>query len=124
MAQTHRLPIWYLFMAIGLGFWATVAATAIVAMAIKRLGESGVIAGAILLFVWATGIIYASYQYEMGRRALADARNPQTSPARLAELVHFNGIQSGYELDNRLASNPNTPPEVLRELSLRGPIGN
>ena len=34
-------------------------------------------------------------------------------------LVNFDGIQAGYELDNRLALNPTTPPAALRELSRR-----
>jgi hypothetical protein len=44
-------------------------------------------------------------------------------PARLSRLVDFDGIQAGYRLDNRLASNPNTPPEALRRLSLRDQLG-
>lgn len=49
------------------------------------------------------------------RGALADAQNPSTSPERLRALV---GYQTGfgYEIDNRIASNPNTPIDVLRSL--------
>jgi len=47
--------------------------------------------------------------------ALADAQNPETEPARLREL---NGYETGfgYEIDNRLASNPNSPIDLLRAL--------
>jgi len=46
------------------------------------------------------------------KQALSDAGNPQTAPQRLGELV---GYQSGfgYEIDNRIASNPATPSEIL-----------
>jgi hypothetical protein len=75
---------------------------------------------ALVLFVaWAAAIGRASWQYNEGRRALADARDPTTSAERLEALVHFDGIQSGYELDNRLAAHRNTPPDALRELSTR-----
>lgn len=47
--------------------------------------------------------------------ALSDAQNSETEPARLRDLV---GYQTGfgYEIDNRIASNPNTPVDVLRDL--------
>lgn len=49
------------------------------------------------------------------RLALADAANPTMNPDRLRALV---GYQSGfgYEIDNRIAENPNTPVDVLRSL--------
>lgn len=49
------------------------------------------------------------------RLALADAADPTANPERLQALV---GYQSGfgYEIDNRIASNPNTPADVLRTL--------
>ncbi len=30
--------------------------------------------------------------------------------------MQFTGIEDGYELDNRIATNPKTPPELLRKL--------
>lgn len=49
------------------------------------------------------------------RSALLDSANPKTDAARLRELANFkNG--PGYEIDNRIAKNPNTPPDVLRSL--------
>lgn len=49
------------------------------------------------------------------RVALSDAANPTSSPDRLRSLV---GYQTGfgYEIDNRIALNPNTPIDVLRAL--------
>ena len=49
------------------------------------------------------------------RLALADAADPTANPERLRALV---GYQSGfgYEIDNRIASNPSTPVDVLRSL--------
>lgn len=75
--------------------------------------------GLTLLAAWAILIVGSSWDYNAARRALADARNSATAPERLRELSHFAGVQSGYELDNRLAANPGTPADVLRELSTR-----
>ena len=54
-------------------------------------------------------------QLKESRLALADAADPTANPERLRALV---GYQSGfgYEIDNRIASNPNTPVDVLRSL--------
>jgi len=49
------------------------------------------------------------------RWALLDSANPATSADRLRELARFQG-GPGYEIDNRVARNPSTPPDVLRSL--------
>lgn len=49
------------------------------------------------------------------RAALLDSSNAATGPERLRELADYRG-GPGYEIDNRLASHPNTPPDVLRAL--------
>ncbi len=49
------------------------------------------------------------------RTALLDAQDPTTSPERLRALVGYE-TGFGYEIDNRIASNPNTPADVLRSL--------
>lgn len=57
------------------------------------------------------------------RRALLDSIDPQTEPQRLRDLV---GYQSGfgYEVDNRIASNPSTPIDILESLyGIEGQIG-
>ena len=49
------------------------------------------------------------------RSALLDSANPAIDGDRLRELANFkNG--PGYEIDNRIAKHPNTPPDVLRSL--------
>jgi hypothetical protein len=49
------------------------------------------------------------------RTALLDSADPSTGADRLRELADYkNG--PGYEVDNRIAKHPNTPPEVLRSL--------
>ena len=49
------------------------------------------------------------------RSALVDSANPNTKPDRLRELADYkNG--PGYEIDNRVARHPHTPPDVLRSL--------
>lgn len=57
------------------------------------------------------------------RRALLDSTDPQSEPQRLRDLV---GFQSGfgYEVDNRIASNPSTPTDILESLyGIEGQIG-
>lgn len=78
---------------------------------------------AALLLIWVAAICAASWQYQSARQALVAASDPLTPSDRLSELVHFRGIQAGYELDNRLAANPNTPSQALRELYQRGQLG-
>lgn len=64
-----------------------------------------------LLAWYATGFLNLAQM----RAALLDSANPNTSAARLRELADYkNG--PGYEIDNRIASHPNTPPDVLRSL--------
>ena len=47
--------------------------------------------------------------------ALTDAQNPETEPARVRELIGYE-TGFGYEIDNLLASNPNSPVDLLRAL--------
>lgn len=57
------------------------------------------------------------------KAALTDAANEYTSPDRLRSLVGYK-TGFGYEIDNRIASNPNTPVDVLRTLhGIPGHIG-
>jgi hypothetical protein len=66
----------------------------------------------VALIAWyATGFVNLAQM----RAALLDSANPYTSAARLRELAEYkNG--PGYEIDNRIAKHPNTPPDVLRLL--------
>ncbi len=118
-----QMPIWGIMSAITLAFWfvtGSVLAGLLIAFWPNRWGAP---IGTLLIVVWAIAISRASWEYQRGRQALADASDPSTSAEQLSELVHFDGIQGGYELDNRIASNPNTPPEALRELSKRDQLG-
>jgi hypothetical protein len=49
------------------------------------------------------------------RSALLDSAAPSTPAERLRVLANFTG-GPGYEIDNRVAKHPNTPPDVLRSL--------
>ena len=69
----------------------------------------------LLLLAWySTGFI----NLVQIRSALLDSANPKTDGDRLRELASFkNG--PGYEIDNRIAKHPNTPPDVVRSLHNR-----
>ena len=66
----------------------------------------------LLLLGWySTGVVNLAQM----RSALLDSANPNTNADRLRELADYrNG--PGYEIDNRIAKHPNTPPDVLRSL--------
>jgi hypothetical protein len=118
-----QMPIWGMLLVVKVAFWllvGTVVVGLMIAMWPRRWSSLATI---LALLAWTVAICSASWDYNVARQALADASNPATSPRRLSDLVHFNGIQAGYRLDNRLASNPNTPPEALRELSQRDQLG-
>jgi hypothetical protein len=114
-----QMPIWIMFFVVKLGLWLLGGALAVGLLILLWPRRIGSLAFLVVLALWAVAIGRASWQYNAGRRALADAASPTTSPDRLRELIHFDGIQSGYELDNRLAANRDTPPDALRELSRR-----
>jgi hypothetical protein len=117
-----QMPIWTMFMGVALCLWA---AAALVCSILPRLlkGRWAARVKYALFACWAVAICIASSRYLIGSKALTDAANPLSSPDRLRRLARFDGIQAGYELDNRLASNPNTPPDVLRELATRDQLG-
>lgn len=69
----------------------------------------------LLVLGWFTIDIVALTRY---RGALLDSADPTTGADRLRELVNFSS-GPGYEIDNRLARHPNTPPDVLRLLYAR-----
>ena len=118
-----QMGIWNMELLIKLGLWSFAGMVPLWVMALGRRYRWITYGGVLALLVWALAICSASWNYNVGRQALADAASRTTSAERLSELVHFDGIQAGYELDNRLASNPNTPAESLRELSLRDQAG-
>lgn len=115
-----QLPIWMMFLVVKVTFWLLLGG-ALAALLFVWPKRKTLLVG--LLIVWGVAIGAASWQYFSARQALTAASNPLTSPDRLRALVHFQGIQAGYELDNRIASNPNTPVDALRELYERGQLG-
>src|SRR5690606_19207070 len=114
-----QMPIWWMLCAFKIAFWFIGGGIALALMMRLWAYRTGRLIGAALFGLWILAIGWASLQYNLGRAALADARDAHTPPDRLRALVHFDGIQAGYELDNRLAANRSTPPEVLRELAAK-----
>jgi hypothetical protein len=117
-----QMPIWKMFMWAKLVLWSGAAFICSILVARFKGRWSTRIMYALFL-CWVVAICISSWKYFNGRRALVDAANPLTSPDRLRQLAHFDGIQAGYELDNRLASNPNSPADVLRLLATRDQLG-
>ena len=118
-----QMGIWWVFMAVKLGLWTVAGLVA--ALVVRATWQRGWwrLPALALYLAWALAIGWSSYQYVRGANALAVASNASTSPDRLRNLVHFNGIQAGYELDNRVASHANTPTDALQMLFARGNIG-
>jgi hypothetical protein len=110
-------PIWIMFSTITSAFiFATVYAAALVALRALKSNQLMLRVVACLpllgLLAWySTGFVYLAKM----RAALMDSENPKASAERLRELARFRG-GPGYEIDNRVASNPSTPPDVLRSL--------
>jgi hypothetical protein len=70
----------------------------------------------LLLLVFIGGhTVHRMTEIQQIRQALTDAKDPTTTPDRLRSLVGYD-TGFGYEIDNRIASNPNTPLDVLRSL--------
>jgi hypothetical protein len=86
-----------------------------IAAAAGRLGfASGIalLAGLAVVVAWTARDLH---RMSVVRQALIDAADPGTTVERLRELATHPG-GPGYEIDNRVAGNPNTPPDVLRML--------
>ncbi len=113
-----QMGIWFIVMVVKMAFWlltGLVVARLLAGAWENRWRPVAVVALGVAL-VWVAAIGWASVGYVSAGRALSDASSASTSPERLSELAEFDGIHSGYELDNRIASNPNTPPDILRLL--------
>ena len=109
--------IWIMFSTITSAFiFATVYAAALVALRALKSKQLMLRVVACLpllgLLAWySTGFVHLVKM----RAALLDSENPKSSAERLRELARYRG-GPGYEIDNRVASNPSTPPDVLRSL--------
>lgn len=118
-----QMGIWIMFMVVKMALWGVGGLVLAGILVFAWHHRWGLRIALVLLFGWALAISAASGNYYRASLALADARDPGTSPARLQELLDFPGIQAGYELDNRLATNPQAPPELLRKLYDRHQLG-
>ncbi len=118
-----QMGIWIMFMIVKLTLWLLCGVMAAALLLLMWRSRWGWRAATVLFAVWGVWICVSSWQYLSARNALADASNSSTVASRLQELVHFDGIQAGYELDNRIAIHPNTSPQSLRELHQRGHLG-
>lgn len=81
-------------------------------------GRSSGVAGLVLLMALAVVVAWTVRDLSrmaFVRRALLDAADPGTTAERLRELASLRS-GPGYEIDNRVASHPATPPDVLRML--------
>lgn len=111
-----QMGIWIAFMLVRVGFWLITGVVAAAVVAAAWPNRQRTRAASVLLLVWLAAVCYSSGRYYNASRALADASSGSTSPERLRALANFDGIQAGYELDNRLSLNPNSPPDLLRAL--------
>lgn len=127
MMQQHgtdaQMPIWMIFFVVSIGLWFVMGITLAALLHVawpKRWAMSILV---LMLLIWSLAISASAYRSQVAAWALGDAADPTTSAARLHELVNFGGVQAGYQLDNRLASNPNTTAEDLRLLFHRDQLG-
>lgn len=117
LAPDPQTPIWIMISSITCVFIAvTLAPLAWLALRGLR-SESSLIkcvswVPLLSLLAWYSfGFISLAYM----RSALVDSANPTTKAERLRELANYKD-GPGYEIDNRVAKHPNTPPDVLRAL--------
>lgn len=117
-----QMPIWIMFMGAKLVYWLF-AGGVVAGVLFFEKPRWRITMGVVLLLGWSYAIRMESWKLQLKQQALAEARDPSTSPARLEQLLLFADIQDGYELDNRIAANPNTTPEILRRLYGRHQLG-
>ncbi len=118
-----QMAIWFFFMLIQVGCWL-VGGVLLWGLFMLCWNNHWSRYGALVLLLgWGIAIGVSSWKFLQGRQALADARSPSTSVERLVALTEFKGIQAGYELDNRIASNPNATADILRKLYRRDQQG-
>jgi hypothetical protein len=78
----------------------------------KRIRNALILAGLTAVLAWTARDLT---RLATMRSALLDSANPRTGSERLRELASYRG-GPGYEIDNRIASHPNAPSDVLRML--------
>lgn len=112
-----QIGIWYMLMLAKLSLWM-LGGFVVVGLLYLEWQPSVVIFPILFLALWSYGIVRETWKLDRLRQTLAEARDVATSPARLRELLSFTD-DIGYERDNRIATNPHSPPEVLRQLYQR-----
>lgn len=118
-----QMGIWFAAMVFWISGWAISGFLLAFIAAKARSSTSGPSAAVVLLGVWAICLGISSARYYNGGRALSQASGASTAPEQLEQLSDFTGLQAGYELDNRVAENPNTSVETLRKLYHRNNLG-
>lgn len=118
-----QMPIWIMYLVARLVYWVLTGGV-VAGVLFCEKPRWRILLGVILLLYWTYGIRTESWKAQLAQQYLADARNPTTTPVRLGQLFQWAGTQdSGYELDNRIATNPQSPPELLRQLYGRHNLG-
>jgi len=118
-----QMAIWTAYMIVQLAIWLISGCAAAGLTILLRRRLWGYRVALILVPGWMLAIGWSILGYQQATLALAEARDPETSADRLDQLAHFDGIQAGYELDNRIANNSSTSDETLRMLYQRGELG-
>ena len=118
-----QMPIWIMFLVAKLVYWGF-AGGVVAGVLFFEKPRWRILMGVILLLGWTYAIRMEGWKAKISQQALAEARNPATTPVRLGQLFEFAGTQdSGYELDNRIATHPHATPELLRKLYGRHNLG-
>lgn len=117
-----QMPIWIMFMVAKLVYWL-LAGGVVAGVLFFEKPRWRILMGVVLLLGWTYGIYMERFKFQTEQQALAMARDPTTPPARLEQMLQYAGMQGGYELDNRIAANPNTTPDILRRLYGRHQLG-
>ncbi len=114
-----QMGIWFMFLVAKLLYWFVGGAVAVGVLFFAWKPRWRIMLGVVLLLGWGYGIHMETWKIQLKQQALAESRDPSTSPKRLEQLLQFPDNMGGYELDNRIAANPHSPPELLRELYYR-----
>ena len=110
-----QMPIWIMFVGAKLGYWL-LAGGVVAGVLFFEKPHWRILMGVVLLLAWIHGISTERSKLQTRQQALAEARDSSTSPARLEQLLQFAVTLDDYEFDNRIATNPNTPSELMRKL--------
>ncbi len=117
-----QMAIWIGFMVVsvcGVSLMGLTLAAAVYILWPSRVAALPIV----VLAMWAAWIGLASANFYLGGQALRLAESAHASAEQLDRLVDFDGIQAGYELDNRIAANSNTSTDSLRRLYERNNLG-